>query len=168
MRQTSRRSARTVIRTAVARLLGRSVDSTPEWSRTWLATDRVRWRRGDETVECFRCADGVVATVSYADRGVTWQLTAGPAPLASALFTAGLYMQYGITPQIDADGRTFVAVDQNGPTQVFDEEPARPVEFVYTDAFRTVEELPEYVDIEPLESAHHRFATDERHRLASE
>lgn len=167
MRQTSRSSARTAIRTAIARLLGRAPGSSPEWTRTWLATDRVRWRRGDETVECFRFGDGVVATVNYADRGVAWQLTAGPAPLASALFTAGLYMQYGVTPQIDPDGRTFVAVD-DGPTQVFEEEPARPVEFVYADAFRTIEEFPEFVDTEPLEPAYHRFTTDERHRLASE
>lgn len=169
MRQTPLRSARTAIRTAAARLIGRAPDpAETEWTRTRPAAGRARWCRGDETVECFGFADGFVATATYDDRDVTWQLTAGPVTLASALFTAGLYMQRGVTPQIDPDGRMFVAVDDDGPTQVFDEDVTGSVEFVYTDAFRTIEELPDAVDTEPLAVAYERLAEGERHRLASE
>jgi hypothetical protein len=161
------RSVRAV-RTALAKLTGRRSDpGAAGWVRAWLTRSRVRWRRDDETVECFTFGDGYVATVTYADRDVTWQLTAGPVHLASALFTAGLYMQHGITPQIDPDGRTFVAVADGEPTQAFEEEVSRPVEFTYADAFRTVEEFPEYVDTDPLETAYERMAAGGRREVPS-
>lgn len=157
-----------VVRTALGRLTGRRPDpETTDWVRAWLTRSRVRWRRDEETVECFTFGDGYVATVTYADRGATWQLTAGPVHLASALFTAGLYMQHGITPQIDPDGRTFVAVAGGEPTQAFEEEVSRSLEFTYADAFRTVEEFPEYVDTDPLETVYERMVADGRREVPS-
>lgn len=169
MRQTPFRSVRTAIRTTLKRLAGTpSAAASHDWTRAWLTRDRVRWRRDDETVECFGFGDGFVATVTYADRGVTWQLTTGPVTLASALFAAGLYMQCGVTPQIDPDGRMFVAVDDDGPTQAFDEDTVRPVEFLHADAVRTLEEFPEYVDTDPLETAYSRLGGNPRRELPSE
>lgn len=145
----------------------RSSASDSTWKRVWLAHDRARWRRGTETVDCFRFHDGFVATVDYVDRDVTWQLTAGPVPLAGALFTAGLYMQHGITPQIDSEGRMFIAIGDDGPTQVFSESSDTPVEYVYLDVFRTIEELPDQIDTEIIEVPYQRLSRDYRHELPS-
>ncbi len=161
------RSAFRTAYTFVTRPFRRSSDDGT-WKRVWLARDRARWRRGTETVECFRFHDGFVATVEYADRSVTWQLTAGPVPLAGALFTAGLYMQHGITPQIDPEGRMFIALGDDGPTQVFGESSNVPVEYVYLDVFRTVEELPDCVDTDTIESPYRRLSHSRRHELPSE
>ncbi|MFC4359126.1 hypothetical protein ACFO0N_14360 [Halobium salinum] len=169
MSKTPFRRARNAIRTTFDRLTGRPVAPTPnDWTKTRLTRSRVRWRRADECVECFGFGDGFVATVTYASRDVTWQLTTGPVTLASALFTAGLYMQHGVTPQVDRDGRMFVAVDDDGPTQAFDEDSGRPIGFLYADAVRTLEEFPAYVDASPLESAYDRLGGDTRHELPSE
>ena len=138
-----------------------------EWERAWLARKEVRWRRGPDVVECFRFADGYVATVEYTDRDVTWQLTAGPVPLTAALFTVALYTQHGVTPQIDPSGRMFVAIGETGPRQAFSESSSEPVEFVYVDAFRTLEELPDCIDITPLEPAFKRLSYSPRRELRS-
>lgn len=135
------------------------------WERAWLARKEARWRRGSEAVECFRFGDSYVATVEYTDRDVTWQLTAGPVSLAGALLTVGLYMQHHVTPQIDPDGRMFVALDDDGPRQVFSESDTNPVDYVYLDVFRTLEELPDCIDIEPLEPAYRRLSHGPRREL---
>lgn len=160
---------RDAYRTTAARLKTLCTDRRFDagWERVWLARSRVRWRRGTETVECFRFADGYVATVEYADRDATWQLTAGPVPLAGALFTVGLYMQHAVTPQIDPEGRMFIAVGDDGPTQVFEERTSDPVEYVYLDAFRTLEELPDYVDCTELDRVYQRLSDDKRRELPS-
>ncbi|SEO88771.1 hypothetical protein SAMN04487948_106190 [Halogranum amylolyticum] len=136
-----------------------------QWERAWLARREVRWRRGTEVVECFRFADGYVATVEYTDRDVTWQLTAGPVPLAGALFTVALYTQHDVTPQIDPDGRMFTAIGDDGPRQVFTETPDEPVEYVYVDAFRTLEEFPDCIDTAPLEQTFKRLSYSPRREL---
>jgi hypothetical protein len=136
-----------------------------QWERVWLARSEARWRRGTEVVECFRFADGYVATVEYTDRDVTWQLTAGPVPLAGALLTVALYTQHGITPQIDPDGRMFTALGSDGPRQVFTETPEQPVEYVYVDAFRTLEEFPDCIATAPLEQAFKRLSYSPRREL---
>lgn len=138
-----------------------------QWERAWLARREARWRRGTEVVECFRFADGYVATVEYTDRDVTWQLTAGPVPLAGALFTVGLYMQHAVTPQIDPEGRMFTAIGDDGPQQVFTETTDNPVEYVYVDAFRTLEEFPDCIATAPLEKAFKRLSYSPRRELRS-
>ncbi|WP_228546286.1 hypothetical protein [Halegenticoccus tardaugens] len=157
----------TALRTSFDRLTTpfRTRPTARAWNRAWLVRGEVRWQRGSESVECFRFADGYVATVAYADRDVTWQLTAGPSTLAGALFTAGLYMQHGVTPQIDPDGRMFVAIGDDGPTQVFEETASIPVEYVYIDAFRTIEELPDCVDVDELDPAYRRLSQDRPREL---
>ncbi|WP_085942424.1 hypothetical protein [Halogranum rubrum] len=141
---------------------------TTDWERAWLARREVRWRRGMEVVECFRFADGYVATVEYTDRDVTWQLTAGPVSLAGALFTVALYIQHGVTPQIDPDGRMFTALGDDGPLQVFTETADQPVEYIYVDTFRTLEEFPDCIATGPLEKAFQRLSYSPRRELRSE
>jgi hypothetical protein len=127
----------------------------------------VGWRRGAETIECFRFADGYVATVEYADRSVTWQLTAGPAPLAGALFTVALYIQRSVTPQIDPDGRMFIALGEDGPKQVFEAFPDDSFEYVYVDVFRTLEELPDCVDSTDFEPVFRQLSSGSPPELPS-
>lgn len=137
------------------------------WERVWLSRTEARWRRGTEVVECFRFTDGYVATVEYTNRAVRWQLTPGPVGLASALFTVSLYIQYGITPQIDPDGRMFIAVGDDGPQQVFSASPDSPVQYVYIDSVRTLEELPDCLDIVPFERAFSRLSYVPQRELRS-
>lgn len=129
----------------------RSTDAAPTDERGW-ELDRprrteTRWRRDGETVRCFRFDDGYVSTVEYDDRDVTWQLTPGQVPLASALAMATVYRHHGTTPQIDPEGRPFVAVGESGPRQVFEEIADEPVDYVYLDAIRTLEEFPSFIDV---------------------
>lgn len=142
--------------------------STDEWRRVWLTRSKARWRRGDEVVECFRFDDAFVATVEYVDRGVTWQLTAGPAPLPCALAAVALYVEHGTTPQIDPDGRPFVAVGPDGPRQAFEESASEPVEYLYIDAFRTLEEVPDSVDVSRLRTVGDRLDPRPRRELRSD
>lgn len=141
--------------------------STDRWERVWLARTEARWRRGSEVVECFRFGDGYVATVEYTNRAIRWQLTPGPVSLASALFTVALYIQYDITPQIDPEGRMFVALADDGPRQVFSESPEEPVRYVYIDSVRTLEELPDCLDTTSLERAYSRLSYNQRRQLRS-
>lgn len=164
------RSTRRTIRRCLSWLAPpyRTRAQSAQWERAWLARREARWRRGTEVVECFRFADGYVATVEYTDRNVTWQLTAGPVSLAGALFTVALYTQHAVTPQIDPDGRMFIALGDDGPQQVFTETPTSPVEYVYVDTFRTLEEFPECIDTEPLELTFRRLSYSPRRELRSE
>jgi hypothetical protein len=137
------------------------------WERVWLARTEARWRRGPEVVECFRFGDGYVATVEYTNRRVRWQLTPGPVGLASALFTVALYIQHDVTPQIDPDGRMFVALAADGPRQVFSESLEEPVQYVYIDSVRTLEELPGCLDTVSLEPAYSRLSYDQHRQVRS-
>ncbi|SFR69506.1 hypothetical protein [Halogeometricum limi] len=118
-----------------------------DWRLAHARRTETKWRRDDETVRCFRFDDGYVSTVDYADRDVTWQLTPGQVPLASALATATVYLQHATTPQMDPDGRPFVAVGDAGPRQVFEEIADEPVDYVYLDTLRTLEEFPSFIDV---------------------
>ncbi|WP_410764394.1 hypothetical protein [Haloferax sp. DFSO60] len=118
------------------------------WSLEWSRKTETRWRATDEIVDCFRFADGYVTTVRYPSREVTWQLTPGYVPLASALLMARLYVEYGLTPQTDPDGRPFIGQSERGPVQVFEEIPPEEVEYVYLDGIRTLEEFPEFVTVD--------------------
>lgn len=148
----------------------RSTGSAPVAERGW-EIDRSRrtetqWRRGDETLRCFRFDDGYVSTVEYESRDVTWQLTPGQVPLASALAMVTVYRQHGITPQIDPDGRPFVAVGDSGPRQVFEEIADEPVDYVYLDTVRTVEEFPSFIDVdEDVRSVYERMSPARYNRL---
>ncbi|MDS0299040.1 hypothetical protein NDI76_09815 [Halogeometricum sp. S1BR25-6] len=133
--------------------------SDDDWRLDDLRQTETRWRRGDETVRCFRFDDGYVSTVEYGSREVTWQLTPGQVPLASALAMTALYLQHGTTPQSDPDGRPFVAVGESGPRQVFEEIADEPVDYVYLDAVRTLEEFPAFVDVgEDLQRAYDQMS----------
>ncbi|POG57229.1 hypothetical protein [Haloferax marisrubri] len=119
-----------------------------EWSLERSRSTETRWSRSDERVECFRFDDGYVTTVHYEDREVTWQLTPGQVPLASALAMAKLYLEHELTPQTDPEGRPFVGLSERGPVQVFEEIPPEPVEYVYLDGVRTLEEFPEFLTVD--------------------
>ena len=122
-----------------------------------------------ESVTCFRFDDGYVVTVTYTDRDVTWQLTPGPISLGSALATAELYLQHGITVQIDGEGRPFVAVADDGPRQVFEEIVDEPVRYVYFDAVRTLDEFPDFLDVsDELADVFDRMSQSEPHPLRGE
>ena len=122
-----------------------------------------------ESVACFRFDDGYVVTVTYADRDVTWQLTPGPISLGSALSTAELYLQHGITVQIDGEGRPFIAVNDDGPRQVFEEIADEPVRYVYFDTVRTLDEFPGFLDIsDELADVFDRMSPSEPHPLRGE
>lgn len=137
------------------------------WDLERTRRHQTRWSCRGESVDCFRFDDGYVTTVTYDGRGVTWQLTPGPVMLGSALAAAALYVQHGVTPQIDRAGRMFIAVDNQGiPTQVFDEIADRPVDYVYLDGHRTVEEFPPFVDVTPdLERVFERMSPAEQRPL---
>lgn len=161
-------TVRSRIRAVGDRVAGGDDSAVGEWKRVWLTRSKARWRRGDEVIECFRFGDGFVATVEYVDREITWQLTAGPAPLPCALATVALYVEHGTTPQIDPDGRTFVAVGEDGPRQALEQPTTDPVEYVYLDTLRTLEEVPEVVDLSRFETVADRLDARSRHELRSD
>lgn len=139
------------------------------WERAWATRGEVRWHRDGEQVEVFRFDDGFVATVEYPDSESRWQLTTGPMRPAQALLAVALYCQFGVTPQIDREGRPFVAETDDGPTQVFRDEPAEPVRYVYLDEVRTVEEFPDYVaDRDAFRGVHDRLTPDRQGTLHSD
>lgn len=130
---------------------------------------RTRWTNDAESVACFRFDDGYVVTVTYADRDVTWQLTPGPLSLGSALATAELYLQHGITVQIDREGRPFVGVADGDPRQVFEESADDPVRYVYFDTVRTLDEFPDFLDVsDELTGVFDRMSPSEPHPLRGE
>ncbi|ELZ98693.1 hypothetical protein C440_00015 [Haloferax mucosum ATCC BAA-1512] len=125
-----------------------SGEGQSEWSLKWSRQVESRWSRPKETVDCFRFDDGYVTTVKYETRDVTWQLTPGQVPLASALAMATLYLEHKLTPQTDPEGRPFIGLADHGPVQVFEEIPPEPVEYVYLDGIRTLEEFPDFLTID--------------------
>ncbi|WP_411963650.1 hypothetical protein [Haloferax sp. YSMS24] len=128
------------------------------WSLEWSRRIETRWSRGGELVDCFRFDDGYVTTVQYTQRGVRWQLTPGQVPLASALAMARLYLDHRLTPQTDREGRPFIGLTDSGPVQVFEEIPPEPVEYVYLDGIRTLEEFPDFISVdEDLRSVFERM-----------
>ena len=127
------------------------------------------WRGAAEIVSCFRFDDGYVVTVRYEDRDVTWQLTPGQLSLGSALATAELYLQHGVTVQVDPEGRPFVGVADHGPRQVFEEIADEPVRYVYFDTVRTLDEFPPFLDCSDEQvEVFERMSPSERHRLHGE
>jgi hypothetical protein len=143
------RAGRRVVRGGLApfdRSIATSDSRATDWSLEYSRRTESQWVRRDETVRCFRFDDGYVSTVEYESRDVTWQLTPGQVPLASALAMAALYLQHETTPQIDPEGRPFVGVSDSGLRQVFEEIADEPVEYVYLDEHRTLEEFPSFLD----------------------
>lgn len=136
--------------------------SNRSWQRVWLTRNDVRWRKAGTVVECFGVADGYLATVEYTDRNVTWQLTKGPVPLASALAVVALYLQYEVTPHIDPDGRMFVATVDGRPIEALRDVADRPFEYHYLDGYSSLDELPDWVDRTDLDPVYSRLA--QRHR----
>ena len=68
--------------------------------------------------------------------------------MASALATAQLYLEHRLTSQTDREGRPFIGFTDNGPVQVFEEIPPEPVEYVYLDGIRTLEEFPDFITVD--------------------
>jgi hypothetical protein len=129
------------------------------WALERSRRTETQWVWDGETVRCFRFDDGYVSVVEYDRRDVTWQLTPGQVPLASALAMTALYLQHDVTPQIDPEGRPFVAVGSDGPRQVFEEIADEPVDYVYLDTLRTLEEFPPFLDAdETLEHVYDRMS----------
>lgn len=124
-----------------------SDDSEAEWTLAHSRRTESKWVRRDETVRCFRFDDGYVATVTYESRDATWQLTPGQVPLANALAIATMFLQHEVTPQIGPEGRPFVGVSESGPRQVFEEIADEPVEYVFLDEHRTLEEFPPFLEV---------------------
>lgn len=128
-------------------LTGSSSSPSGRWRLQRTRRSETEWERRGEHVECFRFDDGYVTTVEYDTRAVTWQLTPGPVTLGSALAAAALYIQHDVTPQLDRSGRMFIAVDDDmTPVQVFEEIADRPVEYVFLDGVRTVDEFPPFLE----------------------
>ena len=143
------------VRSAANVLRSEGDEVAREWELAWSDREATRWRRSKETVDCFPFDDGYVATATFEDKETTWQLTPGPVPLASAFAAVRVYQQYGVTPQVDPDGRPFVALgDDEVPLQVFEEE-RDDVRYVYLDGFRTLEEFPDFVEADA--NAEHAF-----------
>lgn len=139
------------------------------WTLKHARRTESEWVRRDETVRCFRFDDGYVSTVAYESRDVTWQLTPGQVPLANALAMATLFLQHEVTPQIDPEGRPFVGVSDSGPRQVFEEVADEPVEYVYLDEYRTLEEFPSFLDAtEQLRLVYERMSPDRYRTLGDE
>ncbi|KTG27090.1 hypothetical protein [Haloferax profundi] len=136
-----------------------NTESGEKWALEWSRRVETRWSYGDELIDCFRFDDGYVTTVQYERQGVRWQLTPGQVPLASALVMARLYLEHRLTPQTDREGRPFIGLADHGPVQVFEEIPPEPVEYVYLDGIRTLEEFPDFITIdENLRSVFERMA----------
>ncbi|KAB1196075.1 MULTISPECIES: hypothetical protein [Haloferax] len=123
-------------------------DGGQAWSLEWSRRIETRWSCGEELIDCFRFDDGYVTTVQYKRQEVKWQLTPGQVPLASALAMARLYLEHRLTPQTDRDGRPFIGLADHGPVQVFEEIPPEPVEYVYLDGIRTLEEFPDFITVD--------------------
>lgn len=123
-------------------------DGNLEWGLSWAGIEQSRWRRGPEFVDCTSFGDGYVVTTSFDDRDGVWQLTPGPVPLGSALATATLFLQYGLSPQFDNAGRPFIALDDDGPRQIFEEPDGdESVRYVYLDNVRAPEEFPDFLTV---------------------
>lgn len=164
-------------RGGLTRFLGRGLTpwsdgadtDTTEWTLEHARRTESKWVRRDETVRCFRFDDGYVSTVTYDSRDVRWQLTPGQVPLANALAMATLFLQHEVTPQIDPEGRPFVGVSDAGPRQVFEEIADEPVEYVYLDKHRTLEEFPDFLETtEQLRLVHERMSPDRYRTLDDE
>lgn len=130
-------------------IVRRAFDRGPtEWRLERVGTERTVWRRGEEQVECFRLGDGYVVTASRAGRPNRWQLTPGHAALPSALAVVTLYLEHGLAPQIDRDGRPFVGVADNEPTQVFAPSAAdADTRYVYLDAVSSFDGFPPFLPV---------------------
>jgi hypothetical protein len=149
-RRVARRVSRDITRYVTS--LGGSEYSSrgnSKWQLEHARREKSVWRRESQRVECFRFDDGYVATVTYEHDDVTWQLTPGPVTLGSALALVALYVEHGVTPQLDPSGRPFIAEGASGPVQVFDEAPNEAIDFVYLDGLRTIEEMPSFIDVPP-------------------
>ncbi|MFB6167393.1 MAG: hypothetical protein ABEJ43_00940 [Haloferacaceae archaeon] len=137
------------LRSALTRVVvGDRTGSGDDWRLVEATETRTRWRRENETLDCRRLGDGYVVSVARDGAQSRFQLTPGFVPLASALAVATLYLQHGVSPQFDRDGRPFVAVKRGRPRQVFDPESAgTTVRYRYLDSITTLEDLPEFLPL---------------------
>jgi hypothetical protein len=138
------------LRAVLTRLRLGDAPTTGGWRLVESTERRTRWRRDDRTLDCRRLGDGYVVTVARDTDRSRFQLTPGFVPLASALAVASVYLQHGVAPQLDRDGRPFVAVRKGRPRQVYDPERAgTDVRYVYLDAGTTLDEFPDFLAVRP-------------------
>jgi hypothetical protein len=137
------------LRSAVTRVtVGGATGSGDGWRLVESTERRTRWRRGDRTLDCRRLGDGYVVSVARDDDRSRFQLTPGFVPLASALAVATCYLQHGVAPQLDRDGRPFVGLRRGRPKQVFDPESAgASVRYTYLDGITALDEFPEFLPV---------------------
>ncbi|MFB6305341.1 MAG: hypothetical protein ABEH47_09250 [Haloferacaceae archaeon] len=128
---------------------GRGTHPADGWQLTRSGSDRTRWRRDAEVLDCFQFGGGYVVTVGYSGIRNRWQTTPGYVPLGSALAVANLYLDYRLSPQVDRSGRPFVGVAGGAPRQVFtaDDADEADVEYVYLDTVHTLEDFPDFLDV---------------------
>lgn len=128
--------------------VGDAARPTDGWRLVESTEDRTRWRRDGRTVDCRRLGGGYVVTLGRDDERSQVSLTPGFVPLATALAVATLYLQHGVAPQLDRDGRPFVGVRRGRPRQVFDPESAgASVRYVYLDGTTGLDEFPEFLTV---------------------
>jgi len=154
---------------SVRRTLGSvaSAPSTRSWRLVRTSDDGAAWRRDETCVECLAVDAGYVVTVRRGDDG-RFQLTPGHVALPSALAVASVYLEHGVPPQIDRDGRPFVGVRDGRPRQVFDVEDADRVRYVYLDVVTGIEEFPDFLAVrDDVRHVAHRMPSS-RPRPASE
>lgn len=136
------------LRAVVTRLRAGDGTTGEGWRLVESTADRTRWRRADRTLDCRRLGGGYVVTVSHHDARSRYPLTPGFVPLASALAVVTCYLQYGVAPQLDRDGRPFVGVRRGQPTQVFDPADAgTSVRYAYLDGVTALDEFPAFLDV---------------------
>jgi hypothetical protein len=137
------------LRSVLTRIsVGDTTGSGDGWQLIEATDRRTRWRREDQTLDCSRLGDGYVVSVARDGASSRFQLTPGFVPLASALAVSTLYLQHGVSPQFDRDGRPFVAVKRGRPRQVFDPERAgTSVRYRYLDGITGLDDLPDFLPV---------------------
>ncbi|MFB6161534.1 MAG: hypothetical protein ABEJ61_10235 [Haloferacaceae archaeon] len=132
----------------LSRLTSSGGSATGEWHFVRAKQSATRWRRGDRTLECGKQGGGYVVTVTREGERARFQLTSGAVRLPLALAVATLYLDYGLVPQTDRDGRPFIGVDDGEPLQVFDPDSVGDdVRYVYLDDVTDVDEFPSFLPV---------------------
>lgn len=138
------------LRAELTRLRLGGASPPDDWRLVEASDRRTRWRRDDRTLDCRRLGDGYVVTAARDTDRSRFQLTPGAVPLAGALAVASVYLGHGVAPQLNRDGRPFVAVRDGRPRQVYDPDRAGDdVRYVYLDAQTTLDEFPDFLAVRP-------------------
>lgn len=139
-------SPRDVVCSVLSRFSGGS--ATSEWHFVRAKQSATRWRREDRTLECSKQGEGYVVTVTREGEPARFQLTPGTVRLPMALAVTTLYLDHGLVPQTDRDGRPFIGVKDGEPLQVFDPDSVDDeVRYVYLDDVTDLDEFPTFLPV---------------------